>query len=732
MSGKWWLPSRRSNRRWMGVAALVVLFVMTAAVVSAQAPPGNTADTFIVQYRASRAAALAAFNNYARGLFRALALCEMAWVGVLLVLERSDLQGFTAGLLRKLLVLFFFFWLLNNGAGFSDAIINSFIQYGSTAAGAAMPVGGIGAGDIVWKGILVAENMVSSAGWSGFLFGPAGALAVMLSALIVVVAFGVIALQYIMAMVESIICVSAGLLFLGFGGNAVTRPYVERYFSLSVAVGVKLMVIYIIIGIGEALSSGWAASAAGLGALANPIRFVFDLMVGSLIYAVLAWNVPKFAASLLSGSPAFSGGDIISMGFNVTQAALLATGVGALAARGAAMAVGGGAARLAAASQVGSGGAAGASGAAGRSAPGGPGGPGPTGVGGSGGRGDGPSGGPPPAAAPGSNGGGGGGGSKTGSSSGPGQTSSANGSGGAPGSAQGAPGANGGGAASPPSRQQSSGPGPSLGRDGVGASAGPSPAPPPSAAAPPPVPVTAANAAGQGAGPGVSSSPPGKASDGAVALKSASSGGGQVSLPGAAQPEGAISPATEVVSGAGGAAETVGPAVAGPGSSAPPVGPPMTGQAAPGNGSGAPIQTSTVQAAGSGGGTVAVPPAVPQHGAGQGPAGQGSVAPGVPPNAQAVENGQAAAGPMTPTAAAATPGQGGPGQGSNRNQPPPPGAKWANAANAAKVAKHVEGVAALTHRAAFAAIQMSYYVQRILPHEGGGQGAPPTANMHGD
>ncbi len=351
---------------------LLVVLVVCAAVLQAQAPPGNTADTFILQYRASRASAIAAFTMYAQGLFRALALCEMAWVGVLLVLERTDLQGFTATLLRKLLVLFFFFWLLLNGANFSDLIMRSFTIYGQAAAGGP---GGFGAGDIVWRGILAAENLLSGASLSAFLAGPAGAGAIVLCAVIVVVSFGVVALQYIMAMVESIICVSAGLLFLGFGGNSVTRPYVERFFALAVATGVKLMVLYIIIGIGETLTSGWAATAATISGLANPIRLIFDMMVGSLIYAVLAWGVPRFAASLLTGSSAFSGSDVLQMGFSVAQAGIMVAGAAALAASGGAALVGGGAARLAAASQAGASGSAGAAGSTGPVGPaGGPGG----------------------------------------------------------------------------------------------------------------------------------------------------------------------------------------------------------------------------------------------------------------------------------------------------------------------------------------------------------------------
>lgn len=348
---------------------LLLLTTIFCAVASAQAPPGNMPNSMTNAYKAARAPAIAVFNQYAGGLFRALALVEMAWTALLLLLERSDLQSWTAGMLRRLLVLFAFLWLLQNGVGFSDRIMNSFIQIGSEAA--AMPVGA-SPGDIVFRGAEIAENLVLKADITGFLISPAPTLVIILAAIIVFVSFVVVAIHFIMALVESYIVVSAGLIFLGFGGNSVTRPYVERYFALSVAVGVKLMILYMVVGIGTALSTSWAAQANNISNALLPFRDCFDLIGGSLIFAAVAWGVPKFAAAILAGSPSFTGGDIISMGMSTVQAGLMVAGGAALATRGAAMVLGGGAARLAAASSVG-GAAGGSAGAAGGGSGGGPG-----------------------------------------------------------------------------------------------------------------------------------------------------------------------------------------------------------------------------------------------------------------------------------------------------------------------------------------------------------------------
>lgn len=329
-------------RRWL---LLTAILLVCAASVYAQAAPGTMPGSITDAYRNSRGPAIAVFNRYAGGLFRALALVEMAWTAVLLLLERSDLQSWTAAMLRKLLVLFAFLYLVQNGPDFADRIISSFVSLGMEAAGLGA---GHSPGDIFYRGVEIATILASRAALTGFLITPASTVSIMFAALFVFLAFTVVAIHYIMAVVESYIVVSAGLIFLAFGGNAVTRPYVERFFALAVGVGVKLMVLYMVIAIGNSLSASWNAVAENIAVSLFPFRDCFDLMGGALIFAAIAWGVPRFTAGLLSGSPSFSGGDIISIGISAVQAAMLVGGLSAAATRVAAAAsTGSGAARLA-------------------------------------------------------------------------------------------------------------------------------------------------------------------------------------------------------------------------------------------------------------------------------------------------------------------------------------------------------------------------------------------------
>src|SRR5947209_12759181 len=107
------------------------------------------------------------------------------------------------------------------------------------------------------QGLNIAAALMDGASSSAFFTNPGTSIAVMISAAFVVLAFIAVTIQYIVAVVESYLVVSAGVIFLGFGGSRWTTPYVERYIGLGVSTGVKIMILYMLIGVGLNLSGGW-------------------------------------------------------------------------------------------------------------------------------------------------------------------------------------------------------------------------------------------------------------------------------------------------------------------------------------------------------------------------------------------------------------------------------------------------------------------------------------------
>jgi type IV secretion system protein TrbL len=179
---------------------------------------------------------------------------------------------------------------------------------------------------------------------------------------LIFLAYVVITLTFIMATVESYVVMSAGLIFLGFGASRWTVPYTERYISLVVSTGVRLMVLYMIIGLGQTLSTTWVQEASQIALSTAGLQSLFGLLASVIVFMALAWQVPKLASSVLQGSLQMGSSDLIAPAMSAavtagTIAAVAATGGAALAGGAAALGAGGAAAGGSAA-----GGAAGAGG----------------------------------------------------------------------------------------------------------------------------------------------------------------------------------------------------------------------------------------------------------------------------------------------------------------------------------------------------------------------------------
>lgn len=321
----------RSNKlRSCWIALAVCALAMSCAPSAAAQISSNNPSQILQQYRSFRITWITNIWPYANTLFALLATIEFAWSAAVMALEKSDLQSWTSALIRKIMWLGAFYALLLYGRQWIPAIIDSFSQLGGAAAGISGNQG-LAPSDVFMTGLNIAGALMGAASTSAFFTNPATSIAVMISAALVVLGFTAITIQYIVAIVESYLVVSAGVIFLGFGGSRWTTPYVERYIGLGVSTGVKIMILYMLIAAGLNLSNGWLSEANGIGTSPNPSMTAFDVMGAGLIFMALCWQVPKLFAAVLGGSPALSGGDVISAGTAVVGGAAMVASVGASA-----------------------------------------------------------------------------------------------------------------------------------------------------------------------------------------------------------------------------------------------------------------------------------------------------------------------------------------------------------------------------------------------------------------
>jgi type IV secretion system protein TrbL len=213
------------------------------------------------------------------------------------------------------------------------------------------------------QGLQVASDLFAKVSGTALLTQPGSAMATILAACIVLGSYLIITLHYVVTKLEAIIVMSAGYIFLGFGGSRWTSPYFERYISLAVSTGVRLMLIYLMLGVFKSISNNWIATMNGYTA-DQPLSQIFPTLMSMLLFAFASWMIPKMAASIASGTLGSGAADLVGMGAEIGKAAALgAATVAVVAATGGAGAVAGGA--LAATETAGAmGGAEAASGAA--------------------------------------------------------------------------------------------------------------------------------------------------------------------------------------------------------------------------------------------------------------------------------------------------------------------------------------------------------------------------------
>ncbi len=258
-----------SSKAWRVTWVIAALFVAVPLGL-AQAPPppfvSNNPSQILSAFQAARGSWIANVSSYANALFGALAIIEFAWSAAVMVLEKADLQSWTSALIRKIMWIGGFYMLLINGPTWIPFIIDSFTQIGQNSSG----VVSISPSAVFAQGLAVAGALSNGFSVAGFLTQPAVIFSLIVAAIIVVISYAMITIQFLVAIVESYIVVAAGFVFLGFGGSRWTAPYAERYIGLAVSNGTKIMVIYLLIAVGTTLGNAWVKEAQSASTSSTP------------------------------------------------------------------------------------------------------------------------------------------------------------------------------------------------------------------------------------------------------------------------------------------------------------------------------------------------------------------------------------------------------------------------------------------------------------------------------
>lgn len=335
---------RPTNRRFvcllLALGAIPAAFALCSQAALAQDGSGTLTDVANA-FKVTSGAWIETALGYARHLFFALVAIELAWTAITYVLQRDSLSDFVAQLVLKLMGVFFFLALLQNAPTWIPAIVDSFSQAGAAISG--QPVA-LDPSSTFGQGLQLAKGMLGTLNSPELFTAILPVLLAVFCAIGVVVAFAVVAGQLMVTLIESYIVISAGLFFLGFSGSRWTLPFSERYVGYAVSVGIKLFMLYLIVGLGTTLAGQWQTLFAP-GVLPAPEVYV-GVAGSALVFMLLGWQIPNLAGALMNGSPAMTLGaagnmlgTTVSAGAGVASGVLGAAGLGGAAAMAAASAI---------------------------------------------------------------------------------------------------------------------------------------------------------------------------------------------------------------------------------------------------------------------------------------------------------------------------------------------------------------------------------------------------------
>ncbi|MFC0697968.1 P-type conjugative transfer protein TrbL [Paraburkholderia humisilvae] len=267
-------------------------------------------------------------KDYAQRLFWLLVSIDFGWTTVTYVLDKLEFADILKSLIKKVMTICFFWQLLKMSDTYIPTIIGMFKSAGIDAGKAAAKTdpSAVTPDGIVSTGYDAAMAAFEAMMRLGVLEKIAVVIPITVLSLIIFLSFLFVAAQLLIIQIESYIAIGGGVILLGFGGSRWTTDMATKYLQYAVATGIKLMVLYMIVGAGQTLFDNLRIDTAHL------FDTTLVAMGEAVVYAYLAISVPQIASAMMSGSPSLTAGGMLGAAMTVGAAA---AGVGGAAMSGA-------------------------------------------------------------------------------------------------------------------------------------------------------------------------------------------------------------------------------------------------------------------------------------------------------------------------------------------------------------------------------------------------------------
>ena len=275
------------------------MLTIPADLFAQQQQPAGVLDQVALDYQLASQMWLGRVLDATTSLFFWLAMLEFTIAGIMYMIASPQAREEKAGrFLVKIMMISFIYMLITQSEFWLARLVNSFAAVGEYAAGRIMSPS-----EIVNYGATLSGAVLRSVDVVGMLTNPPIVIYMTFTAFVIMLCYILIATQVVLTLVQSYILLSTGIFFLAFGAFRATASLAENFLLSCVHVGIKLMLLYFVVGLGEPLTRRWAELLRDDRFLTLDVSPILQVLAGVMILAFIVWYVPnKIASQITSGA----------------------------------------------------------------------------------------------------------------------------------------------------------------------------------------------------------------------------------------------------------------------------------------------------------------------------------------------------------------------------------------------------------------------------------------------
>lgn len=263
--------------------------------------PAGILDAITNNYHTASQLWLSRLTSVTQRTFVTLAGVEFAISGLLWGMRRDGLDEIAARFLLKFVLISFLLLLITGFGTWVTPIIDGFAVAGERAVGGTT----VSPSRVIDLGMALGDHVAHAFDRWGVVTHFMMAIVSGFAVLIILVAFIIIATQLMLTLVESYIVLGGGVLFLAFAAFRATAAYSENFLNYAVSVGIKIFLLYLIVGVGTSVTTSVVQVMQAEPAFSADLRPLGQVLGLAIIFAVMAVRIPNHVAAKITASHSF-------------------------------------------------------------------------------------------------------------------------------------------------------------------------------------------------------------------------------------------------------------------------------------------------------------------------------------------------------------------------------------------------------------------------------------------